>query len=1351
MTKKFISVLLTLALALSQIGVFAEESEPIISNPVEERIVRTEATFVRGGSYADSHEGNGLSDWELQVDAGSGARRVTFVKFDLTSYASAFLSDEVVSLKFGLTPNAATDSNFTVSILSDANEQYVDTNLTYNIASSHNMIDGNTLLYTSESSILSDATKAYYTDDIKSAIRSHLEENTANKIVVFAVDTTDSAAYSIKDKTSGSAYAPHLMIKSGINITNRLSEIKLDITWDKIKGINTSKDAITSNLSLIRTGLYDTEITWSTDLPYIDTLNGTVTRPAMYEGDATGTLTAEFGIEADGTLYSDSVSFDITVLESDLLPQEFIDPAICLADNAGFVRINESNGTGQIVVDSGQGANRIGFASFDLTEHIATISQAESIEFRITTNHGRNIDANWAVCVLPESMENKHIGSFTYAEAKTDGLLDYTTGAYVSARGLENNKAYYSQDIKSAVIESMQNDAKLLIKLYSTDGEGYTLWGTDGSDSVKPALIINYPKPTYEQDMLLLSVPSITDGDIVLPTNGVNGSSISWNSSDESTISTSGVVTVDVYDEDLTKDDKIVTLTANVTDGSNSTTRSFDVRVKRTGVVDALYDTYISDSANNSGVSVIPLGGTNTDVALIAFNMTADEKNYITNNDSRSIILELYSQNSYAQGKTVKVTPIDIKPDFDDLEGLSYTDATNLESASNTYEYKGAFKNGKAYIDVSEYVRGLSDGYALFALKSDDTGFDIDTLESKLGHEPKLLISSTALTDEYALQKATEALNAKDIIAATDTSDEVRRDLSLPSDGRYNSTITWTAQPGGVVNTLTGEVTRPSENTVVILTATFEVNGETTRKDYTFTVVKAESDLEFANYLLNKLSVQNILTKGITLPGADFVSEGATVSWISSNSSATSITDDYKLSVNRSLNEDITCTLTATLGYNSETVTKDFEITLLRTGEKNILKNKTISSGDLSAFYAIDDNIDTYWNMSNTELVIDLNNAKAALNFTIIPYENDISSVSILMSRDGISYEDVASFSKLKANKPNYINLLSPGFYGRYVKFNFSGGKISELAAYATGESASSGDVFASVSVPTSVTGDFTLPALADGNAITWTSNSNNFTISGTNVSVTITSSKYNATVTASVTVNGETKTKNYTVYVDKAISTPGGNTLGSGSGLSGGSASGTGGSAGGNTSVITPALQTSFNDLDSVPWAKEYIEYLYKNGIINGKGDGRFAPNDNLLREEYAKIISLAFDIPIDSASQNEFVDVADNSWYEDYVNAIANAGITLGIGNGNFGVGFEINRQDVMVMIARILKITPSDDYVLAFADSDKIADYAYSAVCALSELGIISGDNLGNVNPTGSITRAEMAKIVYLAMNR
>ena len=168
--------------------------------------------------------------------------------------------------------------------------------------------------------------------------------------------------------------------------------------------------------------------------------------------------------------------------------------------------------------------------------------------------------------------------------------------------------------------------------------------------------------------------------------------------------------------------------------------------------------------------------------------------------------------------------------------------------------------------------------------------------------------------------------------------------------------------------------------------------------------------------------------------------------------------------------------------------------------------------------------------------------------------------------------------------------------------------------------------------------------------------------------------------------------------------------------------------------------------------WAADYINNLADKGIINGKSSNQYAPNDNLKREEMAKLIVLAFNLS-NATSYGMFTDVSNDAWYSGYVASLYENGITKGMGNGSFGTGNDITRQDVFTMLATVLKLDVAE-YANAstnFADDGEIADYARGSINALKALGIVSGDNMGNVNPTAKITRAEIAKVISLAISK
>ena len=208
-----------------------------------------------------------------------------------------------------------------------------------------------------------------------------------------------------------------------------------------------------------------------------------------------------------------------------------------------------------------------------------------------------------------------------------------------------------------------------------------------------------------------------------------------------------------------------------------------------------------------------------------------------------------------------------------------------------------------------------------------------------------------------------------------------------------------------------------------------------------------------------------------------------------------------------------------------------------------------------------------------------------------------------------------------------------------------------------------------------------------------------------------------------------------------------------SGSGSSGGSGGKKrdvtigGGIGGGNTPGTVQPSDDIFSDINDVSWAKGYIVSLANRGILSGKGDGKFYPGESMLREEFAKVIAVGSKIDITSGN-TEFTDVTDSAWYAPYLAACVNANIINGIGDGKFGIGATITREDAAVMIARALnhagiEATPSEE---TFADETEISSYALEAVGKLKKLGIISGDDNGCFMPKSAISRAEVSKMIY-----
>ena len=221
-----------------------------------------------------------------------------------------------------------------------------------------------------------------------------------------------------------------------------------------------------------------------------------------------------------------------------------------------------------------------------------------------------------------------------------------------------------------------------------------------------------------------------------------------------------------------------------------------------------------------------------------------------------------------------------------------------------------------------------------------------------------------------------------------------------------------------------------------------------------------------------------------------------------------------------------------------------------------------------------------------------------------------------------------------------------------------------------------------------------------------------------------------------------------------------------------GGNGGGAGGGGGGGGATVPPAnnrewgtemednsantpeqpkeeepVKVTFTDIADVEWAKDAIEALAGKGIIAGKGEGIFDPNGLVTREQFAKMLVLAAE-KYDESAVNEFTDIPEGDWSAAYVASAKAAGFVNGIGEGKFGYGESITREDMAVMIYNVMKSMGVDfsEVKDSFVDYDQISDYAKEAVGALAAKGIINGVGDNMFAPKDTATRAQAALLVY-----
>ena len=174
-------------------------------------------------------------------------------------------------------------------------------------------------------------------------------------------------------------------------------------------------------------------------------------------------------------------------------------------------------------------------------------------------------------------------------------------------------------------------------------------------------------------------------------------------------------------------------------------------------------------------------------------------------------------------------------------------------------------------------------------------------------------------------------------------------------------------------------------------------------------------------------------------------------------------------------------------------------------------------------------------------------------------------------------------------------------------------------------------------------------------------------------------------------------------------------------------------------------ATEHPFIDVKAEHWANDYITKMYKDGVISGKTETSFAPEEKIVRQDFVKLIISMLGIE-KSTEKSIFKDVEKGGYYEPYIMAAVSAGIINGTDENTFGMSVSIKREDVAVIIGRILASRGfTSESESQFSDSAQISAYAVQSVSLTAANGLFNGDDKGNFNPAASLTRAEAAAVL------
>lgn len=185
------------------------------------------------------------------------------------------------------------------------------------------------------------------------------------------------------------------------------------------------------------------------------------------------------------------------------------------------------------------------------------------------------------------------------------------------------------------------------------------------------------------------------------------------------------------------------------------------------------------------------------------------------------------------------------------------------------------------------------------------------------------------------------------------------------------------------------------------------------------------------------------------------------------------------------------------------------------------------------------------------------------------------------------------------------------------------------------------------------------------------------------------------------------------------------------------------------NAPELTKAEQ-KFIDVMPETWYLPGVQYVFENDIMSGMGNGCFEPAGKLTREQLMQVFfAMEGKEKSDYTGDTGFADVPGGRWYSSAVKWAKEEGITDGVGEGVFGVGEYVTREQLVTFIMNYTEYKNGDTSAEAdlslFADSAEISDWALNGFEYCVAKDIISGREDGTLDPRTAANRAELAQIL------
>lgn len=169
----------------------------------------------------------------------------------------------------------------------------------------------------------------------------------------------------------------------------------------------------------------------------------------------------------------------------------------------------------------------------------------------------------------------------------------------------------------------------------------------------------------------------------------------------------------------------------------------------------------------------------------------------------------------------------------------------------------------------------------------------------------------------------------------------------------------------------------------------------------------------------------------------------------------------------------------------------------------------------------------------------------------------------------------------------------------------------------------------------------------------------------------------------------------------------------------------------------------SGFQDVSQNDWFASAVRYVTGKSLMNGKSTTAFAPNENMSR---AMLATVLYRMSGETAeADSKFRDVSSSAYYAAAVSWASSEGIVNGTGANAFSPNASITREQLAAMLYRYAGEPSVSADLSAYTDTVDISPYASKAVEWCVAKGILSGKSATRLAPQDTATRAECAAML------